>query len=201
MRPRRQSVPVVTIRSAPRSMSSMRNRISTAARDGVRPNADAVFYGNPIALARVLGSLFLLVSAQTYAALFFQIPVDQAKPLFLPLLSLIGVGVVCETAFAFLLSRLSPIRIGNNGTTLTDFWGRRRTLSRGEIKTVTPGNCLSLSYLKVSLFRKDRTALLLPTVVTRPQEYPRIYPPLRLTRKPTAPVFGGRRGVRITRTK
>lgn len=149
----------------------MRDKIFTAARDAVNPKPAQVFYTSPIAIARILCSGFFFAIASMYAVMFFLMPVAEASALALPMLPLVAVGILGEIALAFVLSRLSPLRVDDSGISMTDIWGRKRTLSWGEIETVTPTNYLSQPYLKVSSFRKDRTAFLLPLNVTRPQEF------------------------------
>lgn len=149
----------------------MRNKVFTAARNAVNPESNHVFYSNPVPIAVILCSVFLLVMIAMYAVMFFIMPVAEAQALLLPLLPLCGVGVLCEIVFALLLSRLSPIRVADSGITLTDFWGRKRTLSWGEIETVTPAKCLSIPCLRVDSFRKDHAPLLLPMELSRSPKF------------------------------
>lgn len=132
---------------------------------------DHVFYTSPFAVARILCSFFLIVIASMYALMFLLMPVAEAVSLALPLLPLIGIGILGEMALALVISRLSPIRVNDSGITIRDAWGRQRTRSWGEIQSVSATQCLSVPCLKVSAFRSDRTPFLLPMTIARSPEF------------------------------
>lgn len=134
--------------------------------------ASQVFYTAPATVARILCLLLVLSMAVVYAFMFLLMPLAEAMALALPLLPLVAVGLLGEVALAFLLSRLSPIRIDDSGIALTDFWGRKRRLHWHEIESATPGKNLFLTYLKVSPAPRHRVGpLILPMTVTRPKEF------------------------------
>jgi hypothetical protein len=131
-----------------------------------------VFYTAPATIARILCLLLFFSMAATYAVLFFLMPATEALALLPPLFPLFAWGILGEVALAFLISRLSPIRIDGSGITLTTIWGAKQTLLWDEIKSATPGKCLFVSYLKVSPSPESRrTPLIIPMTVTRPSAF------------------------------
>lgn len=148
-----------------------RNHAFIAARDALTSRPETVFYTNIVTVAAMLCSGFLGVTFGIFGILLLRLPIDVAAALCLPLLPVIGLGVFVEIALAIFLSRAYPVRISDAGVSATDFWGKKMTLSWGEIETVTPTKLLSLPYLKVASFRKDRPVMWLPMFVGRPALY------------------------------
>ncbi|MBC8143574.1 MAG: hypothetical protein H7Y38_19255 [Armatimonadetes bacterium] len=84
-------------------------------------------------------------------------------------LMVLAIGLLSETLLAALWCWLYPVRVGDSGVAATDFWGRKLSLSWGEIETVTATRFCGLPYLKVVSFRKDRAVLWLPLFVRDPE--------------------------------
>lgn len=134
-----------------------------------QPAPARVFHASPFAVARVLCPLFLVVVASLYGIASLLMPLEEVKATLIYLLPLIGIGILGEFVLAFALSRLSPVRIDEQGITIKDAWGRRRSLSWQEIQSVKAGHCLSAPYLKLASREQGHAPLILPLELTRPQ--------------------------------
>lgn len=146
----------------------MRDRVFASARDAVSPPSEHVFYMNSVITARTLCYGVLMLTLPIYLLVGALCIMGGNVSALLPLLVVLGCGLLFEIIFAILLSWFYPVRITDNGITATDFWGRKLTLSWGEIETSTATRFMTLPYLKVASFRKDRAVLWLPMFVSRP---------------------------------